>query len=220
MMNENLLDQYLKKNSEYYEGTRPEIQELVPADCRRLLDIGCAYGGFGAELSSKRTIEVWGVELNPVAAATAEKCLQKVYTGAFNESLNLPEGYFDTITFNDVLEHMPDPGSTLRFAKKLLSPRGVVVASVPNFRYFPNMWELCVKKSARYHQAGIMDKTHLRIFTRSSIPHIFEEAGLKVTHLAGINGRWPGRKFFILNALTMGWIKDMRWLQFAVVAGK
>ena len=52
-----------------YEGERPEVQELVPAGARRILDLGCAAGALGAALKRRGGAEVVGVELDPAYAA-------------------------------------------------------------------------------------------------------------------------------------------------------
>ena len=106
----------------------------------------------------------------------------------------------------------------LRLAAPLLTPTGVIVASIPNFRYFDNIWELVVRKAARYESQGIMDRTHLRIFTQSSIGLLFQEANMTIVKMEGINPKKGSDKFNFFNAITFGWITDMRFQQFAVVA--
>jgi hypothetical protein len=119
---------------------------------------------------------------------------------------------------------MVDPYSALEYAKSLLSPGGKVVASIPNVRYFGNMWLLLVHRSWEYTDAGILDRTHLRFFTKKSIEAMFSDAGYAIETLEGINPveiyePWFRSKFRALNTLTFSAINDMRWLQFAVVAG-
>lgn len=81
------------------------------------------------------------------------------------------------------------------------------------------MWEFIVRKSLRYEEWGIMDRTHLRVFTESSIRALFESCGFEIVSITGINGEFGiNWKFHLINFLTAGWINDMRWLQFAVVA--
>lgn len=209
---------YDSKPSGYFEWNRAELLPFIPAAPRKVLDVGCGTGAFSTLVKQQHNAEVWGVELNPDAAATARERLDKVFQAMFSPELNLPAAYFDVICFNDVLEHMPDPGSALRYARSLLAPDGRVTASLPNFRHFPNIWKLIVHKSARYENEGIMDRTHLRIFTKSSIAALFQEGGLEIERIEGINGHLVTRWFRILNALSLGSISDMRWLQFAVVA--
>jgi hypothetical protein len=115
---------------------------------------------------------------------------------------------------------MPHPEKALVAAKRLLRSGGHIVASIPNMRYFPVMWNLIRHRSWEYADSGVLDRTHLRFFTDCSIKAMFERAGYKVEKLEGINAFLWGstRRFRILNALTLGRISDMRYQQFAVVA--
>ena len=73
-----------------------------------------------------------------------------------------------------------------------------------------------------------MDKTHLRFFTRSSIKNLFEESGLIVKQLEGINDYFNiepvDQKYWwryrLISWLPLRGVQDMRHLQFAVVAGR
>jgi len=220
-------DGYESKPANYFAQARSEMLRFIPAGCTRVLDVGCGGGNFGAALKQSRQVEVWGLE--PVASAVAEaaKKLDRVIEGIFTPEAELPRASFDAIIFNDVLEHLPDPASALRFARTLLQPGGVVVASIPNIRHFQTLWEIVVRGELRYRDSGTLDRTHLRFFTKKSIRELFTECGFTVEHIEGINTYWwipgtrePSRWFYfkIINALTFNAIEDMKHLQFATVA--
>jgi 2-polyprenyl-3-methyl-5-hydroxy-6-metoxy-1,4-benzoquinol methylase len=217
---------YETKASEYFGYPRPEMVPFVPVDCRRVLDVGCADGTFGDALKKTRGIEVWGVEPTKSAAATAKSKLDRVVEGMFDPRMDLPAGSFDCILFNDVLEHMLAPESALRYARGLLSPGGVVVASIPNIRSFPTIWQLMVHARWEYQDAGVLDRTHLRFFTKSSIVDMFEREGFALERISGINAyagipnvRWRLWLLYkLMNVLSLGALGDMKFQQFAVVA--
>jgi 2-polyprenyl-3-methyl-5-hydroxy-6-metoxy-1,4-benzoquinol methylase len=210
----------------YFEETRSEMLPFVPADCRRVLDVGCSSGGFGALLKATRQLEVWGVEPFESAAAQAAQKLDRVIYGGFSAEAALPEATFDCVIFNDVLEHVVDPAAAIRYASRLLTPGGVVVASIPNIRHFPTIWRLLVHGEWKYREWGTLDKTHLRFFTRSSIIEMFEAEGYRVRGTTGINSYvgvpnasarvW--RLYKAINALCLNKFEDMKFQQFAVVA--
>ncbi len=207
----------------YFEKERHEMLNYIPQEASIILDVGCAVGSFGQLLKEKRSVEVWGVEINEYAASIAAQKLDKVICGAFDKSLNLPNRKFDCIVFNDVLEHLVDPYSALIYSKELLRDGGTVVASIPNVRYFDNIWKLLVHRDWKYTEHGILDRTHLRFFTRKSILSTFEILEYCVESIEGINPlekEHPHRvrKFKFLNLLFCNHIEDMRYLQFAVVA--
>ena len=207
----------------YFQKPRPEMLRYIPQQASIVLEVGCADGGFGQLLKVERNIEVWGVEPTEKATLVAAQKLDKVIQGFFNSDMNLPKNTFDCIIFNDVLEHMVDPYSALLYSKELLREGGVVVASIPNVRYFDNIWKLLVRKNWEYIEWGILDKTHLRFFTYRSILSTFNSLGYCVDFIEGINplkDLYPHQviRFRVLNLLLFNQIEDMNYLQFAVVA--
>jgi SAM-dependent methyltransferase len=217
---------YLSKTSDYFARARSEMLSFVPINCRSLLDVGCGTGTFGASLKLNRQIEVWGVEPFASAAAKAADKLDHVITGPFGPEIDLPPGAFDCIVFNDVLEHMVEPEQALRYAKLLLSAGGTILASIPNVRHFPLLWQLGFHGSWEYTEFGLLDKTHLRFFTKSSILRMFQSEGYVVRNISGINpymgipsaSRRLWFTYRVANALFMGKFADLKFLQFAVVA--
>lgn len=213
---------YESKHDGYFEAVRSEMLPFVPSDCKRVLDVGCGRGNFGKLLKQTRPVEVWGIEPVAAAAVVAATQLDFVIEGAFTPDANLPPASFDAIFFNDVLEHLLDPAAALRQARTLLGPGGVVIASIPNIRFFPTQWEVVVRGEWRYEDSGIMDRTHLRFFTRKSILALFADNSFRVEKIEGINPYTErARKrylFKFINWLTFKAIEDMRFQQFAVVA--
>lgn len=227
-MAEELKKDYAEKGEDYFEFARPEMLQRFPAGARRVLDVGCGAGTFGANLKKNFNCEVWGVEPDLKSFEKIGPRLDRAFHGFFDEKTGLPENYFDCIFFNDVLEHMIDPAAALKLAKKLLVKNGTVIASIPNIAHFPTVWHLVFGGEWRYAERGILDRTHLRFFTRSSIAEIFAANGFAVKQLEGINEFFgtgnhdnDGRiwKFYHLFALLPNrHVKEMRFLQFAVVA--
>ncbi len=210
-------------NPEYYGHPRREMGPFVPVSARRLLDVGCGAGAFAAGLKQSRAgsdgdLEIWGVEMCPEAAKLAAEVMDKILAGDFFSALpELPEGHFDCIVLNDVLEHMVHPDELLRRIKPLLAPGAVVVASIPNVRHFFTVMNLAARGRWDYTDEGILDRTHLRFFTRRSMKQMFQDTGYRVDTMQGINAT-GSLKFKLVNLLTFGRWSDMKFLQFAVVA--
>ncbi|MEZ4386637.1 MAG: class I SAM-dependent methyltransferase [Candidatus Krumholzibacteriia bacterium] len=209
--------------SSYYSHPRPQMRAFVPASARRILDIGCGDGAFAAGLRAERLaqgldLEAWGIEQDPDAAARALSHLSEVRCGDAGEVIDeLPAGYFDCVVLNDVIEHIAWPEPLLRGLHRLLAAGGCLVASVPNVRHFPHVWNLVVHGDWEYRDEGILDRTHLRFYTRRSLRHLLERCGFRVVRQEGINptGSLGWRMF---DALTLGRARDMRYLQFACLA--
>lgn len=206
--------------SPYADSPRSEMLAFIPAGTRRLLDVGCHTGQFGRAVKSRFGAEIWGVEPNPTTAEVARSSLDRVLNGFFAPDLDLPDHYFDVIVFNDVLEHMPDPWGALRLAANKLTPGGSIVVSLPNLRHIDNLVHIFKERDFQYEPWGIRDITHLRFYTRKSIPRLFSDSGLMVERIAGINEEWWTPSLLRRLAFRMfpAYLEDTRFIQFAIVA--
>jgi 2-polyprenyl-3-methyl-5-hydroxy-6-metoxy-1,4-benzoquinol methylase len=135
-----------------------------------------------------------------------------VTCGFFPDDLPAGES-FDCIVFNDVLEHVVDPWSMLDRAKERLAPGGRIVASIPNVRHYIVVRNLALRGRWDYADWGVLDRTHLRFFTRASIEELFETADMAIETFEPIN---PIKN--LRSAFLVGPFRDMRYLQYAVVA--
>ena len=210
------------ESPEYHIKERREILPFVPKTCSTLLDIGCASAEFGALVKRERqNVQVWGVEVNATVAAAAAAKIDRVITSDFASDIDLPDNYFDVVTFNDCLEHFPDPFPPLELAKRKLKPGGTLICSLPNVRYADNMRHLIMEMDWRYEGWGVRDRTHLRFFTRKSMIRTIEEAGYAVVSIDGINeSEYYLRNFTmrVLRRLFRKWTEDMLYQQYVVVA--
>lgn len=170
----------------YYEGVRDEMTSFLPKNYMKVLEIGCAKGGFRAHL--KNDCEYWGIEPNQEVSKIATLKLNYVLTGTFDEVYNsLPNDFFDLVICNDVIEHMNDHHLFYKKIQKKCTTQCYIVGSLPNVRYIMNLYELLFSKNWKYREEGILDKTHLRFFTLKSIQEDFQLFNYEVEKLHGIN---------------------------------
>ena len=168
-----------------YENPRPEVQELVPRDARRVLDLGCSSGALGAALKEREPgLEVVGVEIDRGYAADAAARLDRVVTADVEELARSDElgglGRFDCLIAADVLEHLVDPWSALRAYGELVDPGGALIVSLPNVKFWQTFWELLVHDRWPRHAEGVFDETHLRWFTYGDAWRLVTDAGFEV----------------------------------------
>jgi len=215
-----LSEDLTQKNEKYYRYSRAEMLKFIPENCVTFLEVGCGGGYFGKMLKINRPLaDVHGIEICPEAAEEAKKNLDNVINSDINNALNsLQDNHYDCFIFNDVLEHFADPVDVLKKLKPKLKNGGFIVASIPNVRYFSVIYDLIVNKDWKYQEEGILDYTHLRFFTKKSIPRLFEAAGFKVISINGLNKNRFGVGFKVLNFLCRGSLDDMKYLQYACVA--
>ncbi len=145
---------------------------------KRVVDFGCATGYF-AKLLAEQECEVVGVELNSEAAKVANKyCEDVIVADLDREKVEdiLGSQKFDVATFGDILEHLKDPWSLLKSIKDILNPDGFIVASIPNIAHGSVRLALLEGKF-EYQDMGLLDNTHLRFFTHSSVIQLFKDTG-------------------------------------------
>lgn len=163
---------------DYYDGDREDLTGLVPGSVKKVLDVGCAMGGYGKRLKRERSdIHLTGVELNPVMAEFSRRHYDEVITSPI-EDTNFPDT-FDLINCGDVLEHLRDPWKMLKCFCDLLTRGGFLVMSVPNAAHWSIVRDL-LEGRFQYIPVGLLCVTHIRWFTESSIRDALEDAGFVV----------------------------------------
>ncbi|QSZ27972.1 glycosyltransferase [Aceticella autotrophica] len=170
----------------YYFFKRPEILNKIPLKARNILDVGCGAGALGLELKNRKYVKVVGIELNNDIAKIAKNVLDDVIVGDIESlAFNYPENYFDTIILADVLEHLRDPWSTLTKMKRYLKDDGIFIVSIPNINHISIILKL-LGGNFEYEDAGLLDKTHLRFFTKNTILQAFRESKFEILNIENI----------------------------------
>jgi len=231
-MSKGVVTPALTANKEdYYRQKRKDVETLIPDHSMIILDVGCGEGTLGKRLLEKGTKEVVGIEIQPEVSERARGNLSRVICGDI-EKIDLPfeEGHFDCIVFADILEHLKAPLSVVKKLKKHLKDSGVVVASIPNVRYYLVI-NMLVEGHWKYGDYGILDRNHLRFFTKKEIEALFEDAGFEITTItANIDRKYytisnppPADISFgrvSLKGLTPEEIKDLFVFQYLIRARK
>ncbi len=147
------------------------LQTVLPyaGERGRVLDIGCATGGF---LESMRRLgwQSFGVEPNQKAVTYArERFGLEVFCGEL-EQASYPTGFFDLVTLWDVLEHLHDPLSTLQEVARVIKPGGTLAINIPNpdgieARLFGPYW------------TGWDVPRHLNVFPQATLWKLLGELG-------------------------------------------
>jgi 2-polyprenyl-3-methyl-5-hydroxy-6-metoxy-1,4-benzoquinol methylase len=169
-------------------GTHKVILGRV-RDSVTVLDVGCNRGYLGRELHM-RGCRVWGIDqdsdaLEQIPADTYEDVAALDLDTV--TALPWPGQQFDTIVAADVLEHLRDPGRMLDVLVSALSRQGRILVSLPNVAHASIRANL-LRGHFDYQNSGILDRTHLHLFTFDSARRFIESAGLEVTAtLSGSN---------------------------------
>ena len=148
---------------------------------KRVLEAGCASGHVSEALKAQGC-SVVGVEIDAEVVKPAEQWVERVIIGDFDDGQlwgELEGKFFDAVLFGDVLEHLKDPLATLLESIKHLNGTGDVVISVPNIAHADVKIAL-LKGAFPYSESGLLDRTHIRFFTKESLLELVKEAGLVV----------------------------------------
>jgi glycosyltransferase involved in cell wall biosynthesis len=154
------------------------LSELGPG---QVLDVGCSDGRFG-ELVREHGHRVIGVDV--VKHEGVGERLDGFVEADLNAGLPAETGEgFDVIVAADVLEHTVDPGALLDGLVRRLAPRGALLVSVPNFAHWYPRGRVALGRFD-YDDRGILDRGHLRFFTRRSFERLLAEHGLRTVRRA------------------------------------
>ena len=206
-----------KYHPDYYTGERAEMLRFVPPNLKTFLEIGCGEGNFSHLVGKTYSAQVWGVEANHRAATVARKKLDHVITGTIEKNISvLPDNFFDCIAMNDVIEHLFSPWAVLEELKLKLRKNGVIILSIPNFRFWKNLREIVVRGEWNYVDSGILDRTHLRFFTYKSIIKMMEDLQFEIVTIEPMHKK--SRAFLAaLNVLLFSRLWDLKYVHFACV---
>jgi len=158
---------------------RDDLVRLVPEGVKRVLDMGCAMGGYGRTLKQLYPdIFLTGIEINPIMAQSAERHYDKVLK-CHAEEANLT-GNFDLVNCGDILEHLRDPWRMLKRIHSLINDDGgYLVISLPNVGHWTVIRDL-LQGRFQYVPSGLLCVTHLRWFTESSVRNALKDAGFHI----------------------------------------
>jgi len=143
-----------------------------PRNAMRLLDVGCATGGFLSEAQS----EGWkclGVELSEYAVdiARGEFGIHVLRGDIFHHDLKCDE--FSLITMWHVLEHVIDPVATLKQAYRLLEPGGMLFVELPN-------WNSLGRRIKGRAWGQLKPPEHINFFTPQTLHSLARQTGFRV----------------------------------------
>lgn len=156
------------------------VQRLLGSN-HSVLDVGCGQGFFAAEIK-RRGNDVVGTDIIP-APRHREAFSQYVCTD-LNQGLGpvaatLGDKKFERILMMDVLQQVAKPDALLLQSAQLLEGNGQVILSVPNVANVTVRAGL-LAGGFDYSDRGILDRRHLRFFTRKSTRALLRRAGFQV----------------------------------------
>jgi len=180
------------------ERTSLSVLAGLVAPGASVLDLGCGSGALGQYLLETRHCTCDGLTWSEAEAQHARPHYRQVVVADL-ETCDLlatfTARHYDTIVCADVLEHLRAPERVLAACRQLLKPAtGRLLVSVPNAGYAGLVAEL-LQGEFRYREEGLLDRTHLRFFTRRSLARFLGEQCWAVQQIDTIHRELPDSEF-------------------------
>ncbi len=170
----------------------------------RVLELGCATGFMGEYLRKKNGCFVMGVEQRKDEGYIAEKKLDGVILADIEnpETIDIiqkkSKQQFDHILATSIIEHLKDPETTLQRLHCLLKKDGTLIITTPNIAHWSMRLSLLFG-TFDYTEYGILDNTHLHLYTIKTFRHLIEDCGytIQTTGIDPVGGGYPKISFYL-----------------------
>lgn len=187
-----------------------------------VLDIGGGPGGIAQELKKKHCRVAVVDQFEPQHPDPAVK----VYVRDLDQPLDVDAAPYRYLLMLDVIEHLKDPEAFIDGLRRQFTfePKTLVLTT-PNVAFAVQRLMLLLGQF-NYGKAGILDRTHTRLFTFRSIEQLLRDAGFRVKEVRGVPAPFPkafgdnvvGRGLTKLNQAAIGVSKTLFSYQIMVVA--
>ena len=158
---------------------REDLLTRISPTATSVLEFGCGEAPLGAALKARQKVRVVGIEIDPRAAAIAEKRIDDVYCGDAREIIALMHEKFEWIIGGDIVEHLDEPWSFLAQLRQVAAPGAHLLLSIPNIANAAVLADL-LRGRFDYVYMGMTCVGHLRFFTRQTIHDMLTIAGWTV----------------------------------------
>ena len=182
----------LMKQTPAHSVVNRDLLALMPQGARRVVEVGCMHGALAqAYRAQNPAVHYTGVDIDPAYADVAAGVCDRALAGDVE--------LFDTHTFDslfpsdcwvfgDCLEHLRDPWRVVAGIRERIDADGCLVACIPNAQHWSVQMRLATGLF-RYEDSGLLDRTHVRWFTRVTMIEMFQQAGWRIE--SGLARRLP-----------------------------
>ena len=162
------------------------IFDILPNDAKKILEIGTGSGAMAnAYRKTNPAVNYVGVEIDADYQALSARYCDTVYLENFespSKALTDEANDADFIIFSDVLEHMYNPWKVLQDLSTRIPDHCRILASIPNIQHWSIQMRL-LNGDFEYADSGLLDRTHLRFFTRKTMVELFTKNGFSINQV-------------------------------------
>lgn len=174
------------KQTPAHQHHNPDLLEILPS-VARVVEVGCSSGALAKAYKLRNpACEYIGVEIDADYASVASETCDKVLIGdiqaLLQDSSHEEDLRGDCWIFGDTLEHTQDPWQILRLIRTRMPKRGHLCACIPNMQH----WSIQLRLNQgliHYEESGLLDRTHLRWFSRITILQLLQSTGFQINTL-------------------------------------
>jgi 2-polyprenyl-6-hydroxyphenyl methylase/3-demethylubiquinone-9 3-methyltransferase len=167
------------------------IDGIAKLSGKSALDVGCG-GGILAEAMARRGARVKGIDLSDKALKVAQLHLHESQLAVDYEAVSAEDlaarspGFYDVVTCMELLEHVPDPASTVRACSELARADGRVFFSTINRNLKSYAFAVI---GAEYVLKLLPKGTHdyLKFIKPAELARHCRDAGLEVREIIGMS---------------------------------
>lgn len=161
-----------------------DLLNFIPKKSSQIVEVGCNSGALAAAYKKINPHCIYqGIEIDSKAAHSARNyCdsvlvldIESVGVEFFNKFAQV-----DCWIFGDVLEHLKDPWLLLSHIRSVIPVDGSIITCIPNAQHWSIQAKLAIGDFRYQEEGGLLDKTHLRWFTRQTIFELFAQAGFQI----------------------------------------
>lgn len=189
-----------------HDQHNPDLLRMIPPKLDRVIEIGCSSGALAREYK-KANPNCWyvGVEIDPTYAEIAKQYCNETTVLNIDDA---PAEFFSKHAdkqcwiFGDTLEHLKDPWKAIRSIHSVIPKNGGIAACIPNAQH----WSLIIKLligDFTYTDSGLLDRTHLRWFTKKTIIELFNQNGFGLDRLEPRIFQEPNREQFLKQIIHL-----------------
>lgn len=166
-----------------HDNYNPDLLAMMPTNAKRVVEVGCSSGALArAYKNLNPSCHYTGIDVVPEYSEVAR---QYCDVASCFDIENADESTFESLSkadcwiFGDSLEHLKDPWALLSRIRTTIPDEGSIVACIPNAQH----WSVQAKLSCGrfvYEDSGLLDRTHLRWFTRVTLIDMFVTTGYEI----------------------------------------
>lgn len=139
----------------------------------RILEVGTGRGTLLSEMAKKGWISIGTENSKKLVKEVTDTLGVRVFLAPNLQDCKFPDNYFDVVICYHVLEHLPDPFTTLKEIHRIIHPGGLLITTVPNFDGF-------TARFSKSHWFGIDVPRHLFHFTPKTLENALSRIGFQI----------------------------------------